>query len=274
MCSLFCLRTIMKILADNAEHYTWGGNCEGWHLLKSDKLGVIREKMPANASEQLHCHRFSQQMFYILSGTATFQVNGLIQTVSKNESIHIPNMVLHTIKNNEAEDLEFLLISEPPSQGDRIEIIDYSEDLKHHIRDLNVEWLEKYFRVEKNDEIQLADPKREIIDKGGFIYYAKYNGEIVGTASLLKIENDCYELGKMAVTERAQGSGIGKIVIEFCLQVARQKGISKLVLYSNTSLNPAIHLYKKYGFYEIPLESGHYERANIKMEKILSSPLT
>jgi ribosomal protein S18 acetylase RimI-like enzyme len=154
-----------------------------------------------------------------------------------------------------------------------IEIVNYTEQTKEHVKTLNYEWLEKYFAVEPNDVIQLADPKTEIIDKGGLIYYAKNEGLIVGTVSLLKVDEDVYELGKMAVSEKAQGLGIGKIMIEHCFKVAREIGIFKLVLYSNTSLKPAIHLYEKYGFKAITLEPGHYGRANIKMEKVLSLPL-
>lgn len=147
-----------------------------------------------------------------------------------------------------------------------IKIIDYTPALSLPIKTLNYEWLEKYFHVEPGDAQSLSDPQRYIIDKGGFIYYATLNGEIVGTASLLKVNETTYELGKMAVTEKAQGHGIGKLMLEHCLAVAKEKGITTIILYSNTKLQPAIHLYRKYGFSEIPLESGHYERANIKME--------
>jgi GNAT superfamily N-acetyltransferase len=150
-----------------------------------------------------------------------------------------------------------------------IEIVDYTEETREFVKTLNYEWLEKYFRVEPVDVISLADPQKEIIDKEGQIFYAKYNGEIVGTASLLKIEDGVYELGKMAVTEQAQGLGIGSVLLEHSLRVAKQSGIKKLIIYSNTKLRSAIHLYRKYGFEEIPLEAGHYDRANIKMELIL-----
>jgi len=151
----------------------------------------------------------------------------------------------------------------------KIEIIDFSDKLQKPIRTLNYEWLEKYFRIEKGDMESLSNPKEQIIDKGGFIFYAKMNNEIVGTASLLKKTDLIFELGKMAVTEKAQGYGIGKILLEHCLKVAKQKRIQKLVLYSNRQLESAIHLYRKYGFIEIELEQGLYERANIKMEKHL-----
>lgn len=261
----------MKISNQNAEHYIWGSDCDGWHLLKSDTLSVIQEQMPPGTSEQLHCHEFTQQVFYILSGKATFEINGQTEMISANESIHIPRKTLHRISNAQQEHLTFIVISEPKSHGDRIEIIDYSEQLKAPIKTLNVEWLEKYFSVEPNDIIQLSNPKEEIIDKGGMIFYTKHNNEIVGTASLLKVENNIYELGKMAVTDKCQGHGIGNVLMEHCLAVAKQQGIQKLILYSNTKLAPAIHLYRKYGFTETLLEHPHYQRANIKMEKNLYS---
>lgn len=150
-----------------------------------------------------------------------------------------------------------------------VEIIPFSTDLKEHIKILNLEWLKKYFKVEPKDEIVLSNPQVEIIDKGGMIFYAKYNNQIIGTVSLIKIDDFTFELSKMAVTDTIQGLGIGKKIMEHCLAVAKDKGIQKLILYSNRSLLPAIHLYKKYGFVEIALEDGVYERADIKMERLI-----
>lgn len=153
------------------------------------------------------------------------------------------------------------------SNKHEVEIIAFSEELSEPIKTLNYEWLEKYFRVEEGDIASLSNPQKYIIDKGGHIYYAKLDGEIVGTASLLKKTETVYELGKMAVIEKAQGHGIGTILIEHCLNIAKQKQITTLILYSNTILQSAIRLYRKYGFKEIELDKGLYERANIKMEK-------
>lgn len=251
----------------NAEHYNWGQSCDGWHLLKSDDLSVIEERMPLGTSEVLHYHSKTQQVFYILSGVASFKINGEHIEVNANESIHVPARTLHQISNQQQVELKFIVISQPKSHGDRVEIIDYTEDLKEPIKTLNIEWLEKYFKVEPNDLVQLSNPKEEILDKGGFIYYAKYNGEVVGTVSLMKVENRIYELAKMAVTDKIQGLGIGNALMQHCFNEAKRLGIEKLLLYSNRSLRPAIHLYEKYGFCEVEMEAGHYERANIKMEK-------
>lgn len=153
------------------------------------------------------------------------------------------------------------------SKKNLVDIIEFSEELSEPIKTLNYEWLEKYFRIEEGDVASLSDPQKHIIDKGGHIYYAKLNGEIVGTASLLKKSETVYELGKLAVSDKAHGHGIGTILIEHCLNIAKQKQITILILYSNTTLQSAIHLFRKYGFEEVELESGVYERANIKMEK-------
>jgi ribosomal protein S18 acetylase RimI-like enzyme len=150
-----------------------------------------------------------------------------------------------------------------------VEIIPFSIDLKEPIKTLNLEWLRKYFKVEPKDERILSDPQGEIIDKGGMIFYAKYAEKIVGTVSLLKIDSTTFELSKMAVSDGNQGLGIGKKLMIHCLAVAKEKGIQKIILYSNRSLEPAIHLYESFGFIEIPVEEGVYERANIKMEKYI-----
>lgn len=155
------------------------------------------------------------------------------------------------------------------SLDNTVEIIPFSTALKEPIKTLNLEWLKKYFKVEPKDEIVLSDPQGQIIDKGGMIFYAKYNDAIVGTVSLMKIDSTTYELSKMAVTDGVQGLGVGKKLMLHCLAVAEAKGIEKLILYSNRRLLPAIHLYEKFGFVEVPLEGGIYERADIKMERIM-----
>lgn len=104
---------------ENAEHYTWGDNCDGWHLLKTDSLSVIQEKMPPGTSERPHFHTHAQQLFYILSGIATFEVEGRAFVVKANESIHVPKGTKHCIANMSDTELAFIVVSEPKSHGDR-----------------------------------------------------------------------------------------------------------------------------------------------------------
>jgi len=84
------------------------------------------------------------------------------------------------------------------------------------------------------------------------------------------MDTTTFELSKMAITEKVQGLGIGRQLIDFCIEEAKKLGIQKLILYSSRQLKPALHLYESFGFTEIPVESGVYERADIKMELLLT----
>ena len=148
------------------------------------------------------------------------------------------------------------------------QIIPFSPELSDHFRDLNLDWLEEYFYVESHDRDLLDKCEEVIINKGGFIFFYQHKGIISGTFALIKVTEDTYELGKMAVSKAFRGQGIGQKMMQFCLNYARKAGWKKLILYSNTSLQNSIYIYKKHGFLEVPIESDNpYARGNIKMEK-------
>ncbi|HSP15990.1 MAG TPA: cupin domain-containing protein [Thermoanaerobaculia bacterium] len=105
-----------------AEHYTWGNGCDGWHLVRDEKLSIIEERMPPGTSEVMHLHQHARQFFYILSGVATFVVDGKEIHVKPRQGVHIPAGVPHRILNASAETLEFMVISQPPSHGDRVAV--------------------------------------------------------------------------------------------------------------------------------------------------------
>jgi len=103
-----------------AEHYTWGSQCDGWHLVKDEKLSVIAEQMPPGTSEARHYHVHSQQFFWILSGEAVMEVDGSETRLTSGSGIHIHPGTPHQIRNTSKEPVQFLVISQPPSHGDRI----------------------------------------------------------------------------------------------------------------------------------------------------------
>lgn len=148
-----------------------------------------------------------------------------------------------------------------------IQIISYNEELDKHFEKLNREWLEKYFSVEPVDEEIFKNPKKDIIDKGGYIYFALKGSEVVGTCALFK-RHESFELAKMAVTDKYQGLGIGRKLLEACLNKAQGAGAKFVELGSHKKLGPAIHLYKKLGFKEVPMSEEYkkkYARCNIQM---------
>jgi mannose-6-phosphate isomerase-like protein (cupin superfamily) len=103
-----------------AEHYSWGPDCEGWHLVKDAALSVIEEQMPPASSEMPHLHRSAQQFFFVLSGRVTMQVEHREIRLQAGEGLHILPMVRHRISNQSGEAARFLVISQPPSHGDRV----------------------------------------------------------------------------------------------------------------------------------------------------------
>jgi mannose-6-phosphate isomerase-like protein (cupin superfamily) len=108
--------------ASHAEHYTWGGVCDGWYLLKGADLSVIEERVPPGASEIRHHHSRARQFFYVLSGTATLEFDGFADTLGKGDGMHVSQSVVHRLVNNSLEDVLFLVISAPSTSGDRTNV--------------------------------------------------------------------------------------------------------------------------------------------------------
>ena len=104
----------------NSEHYTWGKNCDGWHLLKDAKLSVIYERMPPGTSELRHHHNEAQQFFFVLDGEAVLEVEGKEFALKGHDGLHVLPRQAHRIFNRSTSALLFLVISQPPSHGDRL----------------------------------------------------------------------------------------------------------------------------------------------------------
>lgn len=136
--------------------------------------------------------------------------------------------------------------------------------------DLNIEWLETYFYVEEYDKEVLSNPEKYIIHPGGFIFSAIENEVVIGTVALMPYAENVFELTKMAVAPKQRGKKVGQQLMQYCIDYAKTNQFDALVLYSNTLLENAIYIYRKFGFKEIPVESNSpYKRSNIKMELVL-----
>ena len=154
---------------------------------------------------------------------------------------------------------------------DGIKIVQYRPEYKDFFKDLNYDWIRKYFRVEEPDKKILEDPEHEILAKGGTIFFADYNNTIVGTVALIKHPNGSYELAKMAVTEEYQGKHIGEKLAMAVIEKAAEENASELFLETNTSMIAATNLYRKLGFEEvIQNEPSKYERSTIRMNMKLN----
>ncbi len=148
---------------------------------------------------------------------------------------------------------------------DEVKIVTYTPQYKQQFKELNYEWLNKYFEIEPMDEMILSKPQK-LIDDGGQIFLAVINEEAVGTAALIRLNESTFELAKMSVTENHQGKSIGKKLCLAAIEYAKNKKFKNIFLESNSKLTPALSLYTKLGFRLLhEKESSHYKRCDVKM---------
>jgi putative acetyltransferase len=136
-------------------------------------------------------------------------------------------------------------------------------------RQLNRDWIVRYFEVEEHDLIQLDDPESNILRHGGQILMAVLGEERIGCCALVAVKPGVFEVAKMAVSERYRGQGIGRKLLEYTIAQARKLGAHTLELASNTKLANAVHLYESLGFRHLPperVEPSPYARLNVFME--------
>ena len=141
-------------------------------------------------------------------------------------------------------------------------------------RELNEEWIARYFRLEEHDHIQLRDPEGHILRPGGQIVMAVAGEERIGCCALVFVSPGVFEVAKMAVSEHYRGHGIGRKLLEYTIAQAKMLGAHTLELASNSKLANAVHLYESLGFRHLPperVEPSPYARANVFMELHLSA---
>jgi putative acetyltransferase len=146
-------------------------------------------------------------------------------------------------------------------------VVPYREEFRAAFEQLNREWIETYFALEPADREILGNPRGTILEHGGQVFYVLEQGEVLGTCAVLRHNAEECEIAKMAVSPAARGRGFGDLLMEACITFAREVGSRKVVIVSNTVLEPAIRLYRKHGFVQVPLAADHrYQRANIRLE--------
>jgi len=74
------------------------------------------------------------------------------------------------------------------------------------------------------------------------------DGEPVGSAFVVKENKTTAKLRLLLVEPRARGLGLGKRLVAECIAFARAKGYRKLVLWTQSKLAAARHIYRSEGF--------------------------
>lgn len=152
------------------------------------------------------------------------------------------------------------------SSGLTLEIVEFRPELAAAFEALNRAWIERDFVVEPADEAAFRDPVGHIVAPGGQILFALMGTDAVGTCALIAHGTGVYELAKMAVREESRGLGIGGRLMAAAIEWSRRAGAEQLLLVTNSRLLPALRLYEKFGFKQVPLDpGGEYTRADVQM---------
>lgn len=151
-------------------------------------------------------------------------------------------------------------------------VMPYREEFKSAFEQLNREWIETYFVLEEADREIFRDPASKVLAAGGQIFFVLEGNQVQGTCAVLRHSEEDFEIAKMAVAPSARGRGYGDRLMEAAIRFAARAGGKRIIIVSNTVLEPAIRLYQKHGFVRVPLAADErYQRANIRMERELSA---
>ncbi|MDO4306633.1 MAG: GNAT family N-acetyltransferase [Eubacteriales bacterium] len=152
-----------------------------------------------------------------------------------------------------------------------MEIVEYQEKYKKDFIELNTQWVERYFVMEQADR-EVLEHVEELLKTGAMIYFAVENGKVLATCMAMPLGADVWEICKLAASGQYTGTGAGSAVFKASMDYAVAQGAKKLTLISNRRLKPALHIYEKFGFREVPLNKAYwgFDRADIEFEYIVA----
>lgn len=149
-----------------------------------------------------------------------------------------------------------------------MEIVDFRPEHAAAFKALNETWISKHFVLEAKDREVLDDPRGKILAKGGRIFMAiDEGGETVGCAALIAMADGGFEVAKMTVREDQRGTGLGRRLMQACIEAGAAMGAPRLYLETNSSLAPALGLYRAMGFRDLAPTATPYVRADVFMER-------
>lgn len=148
-----------------------------------------------------------------------------------------------------------------------MKIVEYDRKYLKDFVELNTAWVERYFVMEQADR-EVLEHVEELLKNGSMVYFAIEEEKVLATCMAMPMGDDVWEICKLAASGQYTGTGAGSKVFKACMDYALEKGAKKLMLISNRKLKPALHIYEKFGFREVPLNKAYwgFERADIEFE--------
>ncbi len=157
---------------------------------------------------------------------------------------------------------------------DKLSILDYRPSLKKYFYELAGPWLLKVLKgkLEAEDEFTLHQPDKAYIETGGFLFFARFNEEIVGCVALKRLDEQTFEFAKLFIDPELRQLGIATKLIERCITRCKENDATELWLQTTMSMPQAHKLYEKLGFIdqEAPQQMDVLQRTERIMVKQLN----
>jgi mannose-6-phosphate isomerase-like protein (cupin superfamily)/GNAT superfamily N-acetyltransferase len=258
------------------DHYSWGNGCEGWHLVRTADLSVIKERMPLGTSEKKHKHLKSRQLFVVASGLLVIQLGGRSVRLAAGQALEVPPGAWHEVVNESQEDVLFLVTSQPSSQGDRVEALDFVRISESQTSEVLAVLCDAALRLREKgirQWVEFADGGGEDIVKRRFaegeVYMIQQGGESVGTITTQWEDPFWEETGRdgkaiwihsIAVAGSNTGRGIGAEALRWTADQARQAGRPFIRLDCGAGNARLCRYYESQGFVSVGLKPWkHYD---------------
>lgn len=152
-----------------------------------------------------------------------------------------------------------------------MKIVPYDPKYKQDFLEMNKAWISQMFTIEREDLWELENID-SYLEKGGQIFFAVDDqSQVLACCMIGPREDGDWEIMKFAAKGMYTGTGAGSACLQACIDYARERGLHKIIIVSNRKCVQAIHLYRKFGFVEIPVDKKRFpfERANIAFEQSL-----
>jgi DNA-binding MarR family transcriptional regulator/GNAT superfamily N-acetyltransferase len=188
-----------------------------------------------------------QRTFAPLEARSNEQVAGLLEKVSRSQQkqlIHAMHTIESAIDPDQSKDDRNGYVLRPHQPGDMGWVVHRHGALywKEYGYD---ERFEALVAEIVSEFIQNFDPKRERC------WIAEKDGEIMGSVFVVAKSKTVAKLRLLLVEPTARGLGIGRRLVEECVRFARQAGYRKMMLWTQSELGAARHLYQQAGFERI-----------------------
>lgn len=150
-------------------------------------------------------------------------------------------------------------------------VVPYDSKYKNEFIEMNKAWISKMFAMEPEDERELGNIE-PYVEKGGQIFFALDEEEkVMACCMIAPREDGDWKIMKFAARGMFTGTGAGSACLKVCIDYAKELHLPKIIIVSNRMCTHAVHLYRKFGFEEIPVDKERFpfERANIAFEMML-----